>query len=112
MNKYLVVYYAPAEAMQQMHTATAEEKEAGMAQWKEWLGAHGENILDFGNPIAMGGRTGDGENWEACNKEVSGYGLVQAASADDAKAMFKGHPHIGWHPQATIGVYECIDMNM
>lgn len=111
MKKYLVVYYAPPEAMAKMATATDEEKAAGMKAWEEWLGAQGDGVVDFGAPIMMGQGTGDGENWSNSNKNVSGYGLVQAGSMDDAKAMFENHPHIGWHPEATIGVYECMDMS-
>lgn len=110
MKKYLAIYYSPAEAMEKMATATPEEKMAGMAPWMAWKEKAGNAIVDFGAPLMGGQGTADGNNWSNSNKEVSGYGIVEAESMDAAKELFKDHPHLPWHPDTKIGIYEMVNM--
>lgn len=110
MKKYLVVYCAPAEAMAKMATATPEEQKAGMAEWAKWKEKNGDSIVEMGEPIMLGQGTRDGNNWQNSTKQVSGYSIVQAQNMDAAKKIFENHPHVHWHPESKIGIYETMPM--
>jgi hypothetical protein len=102
MKKYLVLYRAPVSASEQMANATPEEAKAGMDAWMSWAQTAGSAIVDMGAPLgpptAIGGKGGGGQH-------VGGYGVVQAASLDDAKKVFEGHPHL-MLPGASIELFE------
>jgi len=89
MKKFLAIYQASAESMQQMANATQEETEAVMAAWMNWKAAHEENVVDFGAPLMPGATLGAAT--PAGN--ISGYSVLQAESLEALKDAFKDHPH-------------------
>ena len=109
MKKYLVIYHAPAEVMGKMATATAAEKSEVMELWMAWKAKHDDHVVDFGAPL-MGGECVDASGkWDASNKEVSGYSIIQGNSEEEVKGLFNGHPHLAV-PGCTVGVHEYIAM--
>ena len=109
MKKFLVLYHAPTEAMQQTMNVPPEQAAKGMEMWMQWAQKAGEKLVDLGSPL-MGGQVfhADGTT-EGSTKEVCGYSILQAEDMDGIKALLEGHPHIsGWHPQATIEVHETL----
>lgn len=110
MKKFIAIYHAAPEAMAQMTEATPEQKAEGMKYWMAWKDQVGEALVDFGSPL-MGGVaiSASGERTNS-SKQVSGYSVVQAENADAAYELFNGHPHLGWHPTASIEVHECLEM--
>lgn len=110
MKKFMALYHSAPEAMAQMATATEEQKAEGMEHWFAWREKIGSALIDFGAPT-MGGMaisaSGDKSN---STKNVSGYSMVQAENMDAAQELFVQHPHLHWHPTASIEVHECIDM--
>lgn len=110
MEKFLLIYYAPAEAMQQMATATPEEKEAGMGAWMTWKEKVGDAILDFGSPLMPGEVCDATKNYTATNNEITGYSLIQANSLEEAKKMVLDHPHLGWWEGCKVEIRPCIKM--
>ncbi len=110
MKKFLVIYHAPAEAMAQMSTATDEEKAKGMEAWMAWKAKSGDAVVDFGNPLMSGNATAEGNSWTQSDKGVSGYSIIQGESSEQVQGLFTDHPHLSWHPQASIEVHEVIPM--
>lgn len=110
MKKFLVIYYAPAEAMGKMATATDEEKMASMKPWMDWKAAHDANIVDFGAPLMPGTGRGKEGAWTQSSKEVSGYSIIQGSDLETTKALFADHPHIAWAPNCTLEIYEYAQM--
>jgi len=51
MKKFLVFYYASAEAMEKMRNSTPEDHKKGMQPWVDWQNQLGDSLLDFGGPI-------------------------------------------------------------
>ena len=110
MKKFVVIYYAPAEALAAMANISQEEQAKGMEAWYAWKAQHDPHIVDFGAPL-MGGQTLDvSGNWNGSTKEVSGYSIVQGADAEEVKAIFQGHPHLSWAPGCSIEINECVAM--
>lgn len=111
MKQYLVIYYAPKEAMESMQDITEEQAIEGMKPWYEWMQNVGEKLLDGGNPF--------GEGWEITpteklpsEKMVSGYSMLQAEDIDDAMKLLDGHPHFNWFEGCSLGLYEITPMEM
>ncbi|MGI9544335.1 MAG: hypothetical protein ACR2MX_13830 [Cyclobacteriaceae bacterium] len=110
MEKFIVLYHAPMEAMQSMATATAEEKQAGMGAWMAWKEKAGDAVLDFGSPLMPGEACGADGNFSPAMNEITGYSIMQANSADELKGMLKDHPHLAWWDGCKIEVKPCIPM--
>lgn len=110
MKKFVALYHAPAEAHAQMANATPEQKMEGMKPWMAWKEKVGEGVIDFGAPLFGGQTLSSGGQWGSSSKEVSGYSIVQAESLEGAKNLFVGHPHLSWHPTASIELHELAPM--
>lgn len=110
MEKFIVLYHAPMEAMQSMATATTEEKQAGMGAWMAWKEKAGDAVLDFGSPLMPGESCGADGNFAPAMNEITGYSIMQATSADTLKEMLKDHPHLAWWEGCKIEVKPCIPM--
>lgn len=110
MKKFLVIYYAPVAAMEQMAKISKEDQAKGMEAWFQWKANNESNILDFGAPLMPGQSLDKSEKWSASNKEVTGYSIVQGEAMEDIKSIFKGHPHLSWADGCEIDVHECANM--
>lgn len=110
MKKFLVLYHAPASAMEGMANATEEEKMEGMKPWMAWAEKCGSQLIDLGSPLMGGLRlTPDGGS-SASSKEVTGYSMLQAENLDGAKALLEGHPHLAWTEGCDIEIHESIPL--
>jgi hypothetical protein len=105
MKKFLVLYRSPVSAQEQMSKASPEQSKAGMDAWLQWAGKAGHAIVDMGAPTQSVAHL----NGTAIAGHVGGYGVVQADSAEAAKALFDGHPHLGM-PGASIEILELLSM--
>ena len=104
MTKFLFVYHAPTPPADAA-PADPAEMEAVMGQWMEWAGRVGDDMVDFGTPLAGGVNvTPDGTS--PSTADVVGYTLIEAADMDAALALAKGHPHLNMPGGCTIGVHE------
>jgi hypothetical protein len=88
MATYLLAYHGGGMP------ATDEERAKVMAEWGQWFGALGSNLVDGGNPvgqtrtIASGGSVSDGGG----ANPVSGYSVIKADSMDAAVSMASACP--------------------
>ena len=111
MSKFVVLYYAPAEAVAAMANATPEEMQKGMEPWMAWSAKCGDKLVDMGSPLMGGQRittSGSGDS----PSEVTGYSILEAADMAEAKSLLDGHPHLGWAPGTAIEVYEGMALGM
>ncbi len=105
MKKFIVVYYAPMDAMKQMANSTPEEQKKGMEGWMVWAQKCGDNLVDMGSPL-MNGKAITMEGSANSTKEVTGYSVLQAKDLAHAESLLQGHPHLGWNAACSIEVYE------
>jgi len=54
MKIFMVIYHAPASAMEQMKDVSPEEMKKGMEPWMEWAKKCGSGLVDMGSPLAGG----------------------------------------------------------
>ena len=107
MKKFLVLYHAPIDAMQQMTNVSQEEQAKGMEAWMQWAKKSGDKLIELGAPLTNGQVLSPDGSVGSSSKEVCGYSILQAENMDEAEELLKGHPHIaGWDPKATIEVHE------
>ena len=107
MKKYVVIYHAPASAMEQMAGVSPEERQKAMEPWMEWIAKRGDALVDLGAPLGGGQKlrkTGSSPS----DKSVAGYSILQAEDIDGAKALLQGHPHLEWAAGCEIEVHESL----
>src|SRR5438045_4429363 len=105
MKKYLVLYTAPTEASRQLAETSPEEQAKGMEAWMQWAQRCGDKLVDLGSPLTGGQKLSPGGS-TGSNLNIAGYSVLQAEDMEEAKALLKGHPHLGWNAACTIEVYE------
>ena len=109
MKKFVVMYHAPAEAMEKMMDISPEEAKKGMEPWMAWAAKSGSGLVDLGTPLANGQRlTKSGS--APSERQVSGYSILQAEDMESAKNMLEGHPHLEWIDGCEIEVHETFPM--
>lgn len=110
MKKFIVIYHSAPEAMEQMSNATPEQREEGMKMWFAWKDKIGEALIDFGAPLMGGTAINPNGEKSPSTKQVSGYSIVQAENAETATALVENHPHLMWHPTASVELHEYVEM--
>ncbi|PKL79165.1 MAG: hypothetical protein CVV25_08835 [Ignavibacteriae bacterium HGW-Ignavibacteriae-4] len=110
MKKFIVIYHAPAEAMEMMADATEEQKMEGMKPWFDWKDKVGDKLVDFGSPLCGSSRLLPDGTSVPSTKEVTGYSIIQATDMDEAKTLLSSHPHLQWTGGCDIEVHECMQM--
>jgi len=100
--KFLVLYRSKVSAAEQMEGASPEDAQAGMDAWMQWAGKVGNAMVDMGSPVqsvaVVGGSSGGGH--------IGGFSVLEADSADAAKALVDGHPHLMSPGDPSIEVLE------
>ena len=81
-----------------------------MKHWFAWKDKVGTALVDFGAPLMGGIAINPSGNKANSSKQVSGYSIVQAENNEAAQGLFDNHPHLHWHPSASIEVHECVEM--
>lgn len=105
MPKFLLVYHGGEMP------DDPKEVEAEMMRWKTWLDNLGGDVVDPGNPVGMSKTIyADKVTDDGGSNPVSGYGIVNASSIEDAIVKGKGCPHL--RSGGTIEVAEIIELEM
>ena len=110
MKKFIVIYHAPIDALQQTAEASPEEAEKGMEAWMVWAQKCGDKLVDLGTPLANGLKLIPGGGSEHSERQVCGYSILQAESLEEASGLLKDHPHLGWNADCEIEVHEALDL--
>lgn len=106
MKKFIVLYHAPADAMQQTANISPEDQAKGMEAWMTWAKKCGNKLVDLGAPLANGQSLNPGGKSKSSSKEVAGFSILQAESIEEAKQLLQGHPHLSWGASCSIEVHE------
>lgn len=105
MAKFLIIYHSPVNPSVEAAPA-GMDMEAEMKAWMDWGASVGENLTDFGAPVAGGVHVAPGGATTPSTLEVSGYSFVEAENMDAALAFTKDHPHLRSLPGAALEVHE------
>jgi hypothetical protein len=109
MKKFIVLYFASAEATVKMAESTPEQMKDAMKPWMDWAQKCGSGLVDMGTPLGNGLKVTKGGS-SPSQKEVVGYSVLQAENMEGAKKMLEGHPHLMWTEGCEIEVYESMSM--
>jgi hypothetical protein len=110
MKKFMVLYHAPAEVVQQTLLHNRDDSEKGMQAWVLWAQRCGEKLVDLGWPLMNGQELTTNGEIRNSKKDVTGYSIPQADNIEDARALLKDHPHLAWNPACSIEVHETIPL--
>ncbi len=108
MKKFIVLYQAPASAMEQMAKATPEQAKAGMEAWMTWAKKAGSAIVDLGMPLGNGMTVSKGAPSRS-QSQVAGFSILQGESMKDITRLLEGHPHLHM-PGSSIEVFEALPL--
>ena len=111
MNKYVVIYHAPAAAIEQTAGMTPDDMKAGMEAWMAWAQRTGDGLVDFGTPLG-GGQKVTKSGSSPSDKGVIGYSILQAENMEAAQAILESHPHLEWAAGCEIEVHESLPVPM
>ena len=78
-----------------------------MKAWGEWMSAHRAEIVDAGGPLGKT-KCADSDGITDVTNQLTAYVLVQAASHEEAAAIFAGHPHFTIFPGLSVEIMECL----
>ena len=109
MKKFMVIYFAPTDAMEKMKDVTPEQAQEGMKPWMEWAEKCGSGLLDMGTPLGNGMKMTTAGS-QPSDKQVVGYSILQAEDMEAAKKMVEAHPHLSWTDGCEIEVYESLPL--
>jgi hypothetical protein len=105
MAKYLFIYHAPMSPADAAPPDPEQMAEV-MGAWNAWAAAVGDDMVDFGAPLAGGVRVSADGSTSPSVREVTGYTLLEAADLDAALALAKDHPHLSMPGGCEIEVHE------
>ena len=110
MKRFLAVYIGTAAAMDEWNALSEAERQlrhtAGVQAWKKWVEDNQSSIVEVGAPL---GKTlcASGRGVEKIKNDLTGFTVVQAATHEQAAALFEGHPHFTLFPGHSIETMEC-----
>ncbi len=108
MAKYLVLYKSDASARELMANATAEEMQAGMAEWMTWKDGLDKSVgFEWGLPVQGVSEITPDEVRDS-QSQVSGYAIMEG-DKDAITAALKSHPHLK-RDGASIDLLEMLSM--
>lgn len=110
MKKFIVIYHAPMDALQQSANMSPEEQAKGMEAWMDWAKKCGDRLVDLGSPLMNGQKLSPGGMSDTSDKNVAGYSVLQAENMKEAIALLQGHPHLGWNAACSIEVHETMPL--
>ena len=105
MTKFLIIYHSPFNPSVEAPPADMD-MEAEMKAWMDWGASVGENLTDFGAPVAGGMHVAPGGLTTPSTLNVSGYSFVEAENMEAALAYTTDHPHLKSPPGSSIEVHE------
>lgn len=103
MNKYLVIYRAPASS--RANVPSPEQQKAAMDDWMGWAKRTGSALAEMGAPLGASAHVGG----EAAADDMGGFSILAAESLDHAKKLLDNHPH-SKTPGGFIEVFEFVKM--
>lgn len=109
MKKFLALYMAPLEAIDEMmKNAKPEDMQKSMDEWMRWTKRYPGAFVDMGAPAGKNKRVTEDGVADVRN-EVCGYSVVQANSHEAAAKIFAECPHLEI-PGGYVEVVACLDM--
>ncbi|BDZ64846.1 YciI family protein [Agromyces mangrovi Wang et al. 2018] len=104
MAKFVFIYHAPMPPADAT-PPSQEEIDQVMGAWMSWAGQVGDDMVDFGTPLAEGVRVMPGGLTAPSEREVTGYTIIEASDLDAAVELAKVHPHLNMPGGCEIEVH-------
>jgi len=104
MSKFVFIYHAPTTPVEAA-PSSPDDVAASMAEWNAWAGKVGDDLVDFGTPLADGVRVTADRSVAPSTREVIGYSILEAADLDAAIELAKVHPHLDMAGGCEIEVH-------
>ena len=104
----MVLFSAPPSAMEKMKTMSKEDMQEEMGKWMTWGEENKSNLADMGSGLGPSNLMSNQGN-SIDRDDFICYSIIQAQSMDGALEVLKDHPHLKWHKDATMRVYQIME---
>ncbi|CAN5284109.1 hypothetical protein BH10PSE9_BH10PSE9_01620 [soil metagenome] len=109
MKKFLALYMAPAATIRALvKSMSPETNKAEMDAWMTWAKANEKSVVDLGMPLGKTKRVSVSGVADTKN-QITGYSIVQGASAAGVAKIFKKHPHMR-HKGASVDILDIVQL--
>lgn len=106
MDKFLVLYLAPASVLEEWKKTEAKERKVAeqkmRSEWREWMKEHEHLLADTTAGVGKTTRITTSEVAESAN-DIMLYSIATGESREAVAKAFAGHPHLQI-PRAWIEV--------
>jgi len=112
MPRFLALYMgtgdSPAQAAWEAlpDQEKADRSKRAMTAWGAWVKQHQAAIVDMGGPLGKTLRVAR-DGIAPTRNDLTAYVIVEAASHEQAAAMFTDHPHFTIFPGTGVEVLAC-----
>lgn len=107
MSKFIYLYRGPATPMENF---TAEQSEAQMRAWGEWIERLGPSLVDVGNPFGDRSAIAD-DGTSPAPGDLNGYSILEADNMAAARALADKHPFLTeGNGRFSVEVFELVPM--
>ena len=110
MKQFLVLYYAPANATEQMQGLTPEQMQESMAPWMAWMERLGDQLIDPGSPLGNAAAITPNAEPTPSQTQLTGYSIIAAETAQHAQTLCQNHPHLNFGPNCQLEIHEAIPL--
>lgn len=111
MKKFVAIYFAPHEALDEMmKNSTPEQQKEMMESWRTWMEKHKKSFVEDGAPVGKNKRV-SAEGVKDVRNDINGYSVVQAPSHEEAANIFLDNPQLQM-PGAYVEVLEWVNMGI
>ncbi len=91
-----------------METASAEDRQKSMDEWKGWIQANAASFADGGAPLGKNTQVTAAGSSQLSN-DIGGYAIIQAENVEAVAQVLATSPHFKM-PGTTCDVMEIVQM--
>jgi hypothetical protein len=109
MKKFVFIYYGKVTPKD----ISKEDMKAVMDKWMAWFDTFKDQMVDGGNPFAVGAKSITAKGVEAIPADMwpaKGYSIINAKDMDEATEIAKGCPALVDDSEGAVRVYEAMPM--
>lgn len=109
MKKFVLVFYGKVRP----EDVSEEDMKSTMDKWMAWFGTFKDQMVDGGNPFAVGAKSVTKNGTETISTDLmpaTGYTILNAKDMDEATKIAEACPVLQEGDEGSIRVYEALPM--
>lgn len=109
MKNYLILYYAPKQAITEQSFEIRKKEPKEIEKWTIWQDSLKDNLVNLGSSVMGAYRINSDKKETYKQSEIVGFSIIQAKNPKDAEKQIQEHPHLEFVENGAIEIFECND---